>query len=75
MVASLVLKYDENGDMHDQECHMHNAACQGWTIRGAVISDLEADNQQAADADTTAANAQAVGEDNVEAARLRTLAD
>ena len=28
MVASLILIRDNNGDLHDQEGHLHNAACQ-----------------------------------------------
>ena len=28
MVATLVLVLDENGDLHDQDGHLHNAACQ-----------------------------------------------
>ena len=65
MVATLVLMRDKNGNLHDQEGYLRNAECQRLDDHGAVIPD----------ADTTAANAQAVGDDNVHAARPRTLAD
>ena len=67
MVETLFLVRDENGDLHDQEGHLRNAPGRRLDDQRAVISDL--------DADATAADAQAVGDDNVQAARPRTLAD
>ena len=66
MVVTLVLVRNENGDMHDQEGHLRNAADQMLDDQRAVIPDH--------DADATAANAQAVG-DEAQAARPKTLAD
>ena len=61
MVATIVLIQDANGDLHDQEGHLRNAAGQKLVDQGAVILDTDADN----------AAAQAVDE----AVRLRTLTD
>ena len=66
MVVTLVLVRNENGDMHDQEGHLRNAAGQMLDDQRAVIPDH--------DADAAAANAQAVG-DEAQAARPKTLAD
>ncbi|WZY93433.1 hypothetical protein YC2023_065762 [Brassica napus] len=61
MVATTVLIQDATGNLHDQEDHLRNAACQKIDDQGDVIHDT--------DTDITAA--QAVEE----AARPRTLAD
>ena len=62
MVATLILERDENGDLHDQERHLRNAACQRLDDRRAVIPDQDED---------IAAAAQAIED----AARTRTLTD
>ena len=62
MVATLVLVRDENGDLHDQEDHLRNAAGQRIDTQGAVIPEPDTDATRAA---------QPVDE----AARPRTLAD
>ncbi|KAL0678014.1 hypothetical protein Bca4012_005995 [Brassica carinata] len=36
MVATLILVRDENGDLHDQEGHLRNAAVQFYTNRSAI---------------------------------------
>ena len=73
MVATLVLIRDEIGDLHDQDGHLCNAACQRLDDHGAIIPDPEAANQQAADVENAAANTQA--EENVQATLPRSLAD
>lgn len=67
MVTTLVLIHDENVNLHDHDSHLCNAACQRIDDHGTVIPDPDVDN--------TAANAQAVADDIVQAARPRTLAD
>ena len=61
MVATLVLIHDATGNLHDQEGHLRNAACQRINDQGTVIPHTDAD----------IAAAQAVDE----ATRPRTLAD
>ena len=39
MVANLILERDENGDLHDQEDHLRNAAGHRLDYQRAVISD------------------------------------
>ena len=75
MVATLVLIHDVNGDLHDQDGHLRNAACQRLDDLGAVIPDLEASNLPTANAENVAANARAIAEENVQAARPRSLVD
>ena len=62
MVAKIIQESDENGDLHDQEGHMRNAAGQRLDYQRAVIIDQD---------DDIAAVAQAVDD----AARPKTLAD
>ncbi|KAL0644183.1 hypothetical protein Bca4012_042473 [Brassica carinata] len=59
MVATLVLILDENGDIHDKDGHLRNAA---------------ANNPQAANAENVAVNDRAVAKENFQAARPRTYA-
>ncbi|KAF2607745.1 hypothetical protein F2Q68_00043034 [Brassica cretica] len=47
MVATIVLIQDATGNLHDQEGHLRNAACQKIDDQGDVIRDIAAD--QAAD--------------------------
>ena len=70
-----MLIWDENGDLHDQDGHLYNAACQRLDDHRAIIPDPEADNQQAADVENAAANAQAVAEENVQVSIPRSLAE
>nr|VDD61569.1 unnamed protein product [Brassica oleracea] len=58
MVATLVLIHDVNGDLHDQDGHLRNAA---------------SSNLPTANAENVAANARAIAEENVQAARPRSL--
>ncbi|KAF3567048.1 hypothetical protein DY000_02016126 [Brassica cretica] len=37
MVATLILVRDDNGDLHDQKVHLHNAAGQRIDAQGAAI--------------------------------------
>ena len=46
MVATLILVRAENGDLHDQEGHLRNAACQRLDDQRAVIPDQDADMLQ-----------------------------
>ncbi|WZZ44738.1 hypothetical protein YC2023_040997 [Brassica napus] len=62
MVATLILVRDDKGNLHDQEGHLHNAACQKIDAQGAAISE--------SDTDATGATLPVD-----EAARTRTLAD
>ena len=62
MVATLILVRNDNGDLHDQEGHLRNAARQRIDAQGAVIFEPNTDATGAA---------QPVDE----AARPRTLAD
>ena len=64
---TLVLMRGENGDIHEKEGHLRNAAGQRLDDQRAVLPDI--------DADATAADAQVVGNDNVQAALPKTLAD
>ena len=43
MVGTIILENDENGDLHDQEGHMRNAACQRLDYQRAVILDQDDD--------------------------------
>ncbi|KAF3538288.1 hypothetical protein F2Q69_00022430 [Brassica cretica] len=61
MVATIVLIQDATGNLHDQEDHQRNAACQKIDDQGAVIHDTDVD----------IAASQAVDE----AGRPRTLVD
>ena len=70
MVATLVLIRDENGDMHDPEGHLRNAAGQRLDDQGAIISDPEAVVLEAGNA---AANSYDAFAENTQAARHRTL--
>ncbi|KAF2619009.1 hypothetical protein F2Q68_00039524 [Brassica cretica] len=62
MVATLILEQDENGYLHDQEGHLHNAVGQRLDDQRAVIPDQDAE-------------APAVAQVVDEAARPRTLDD
>ena len=62
MVATLVLVRDENGDLHDQEGHLRNAAGQRIDVQGTVIPEPDTD-------------ATGVPQPVDEAVRPRTLAD
>ena len=62
MVATLILVRDEKGDLHDQECHLRNAACQRIDAQGVPIPESDTD---------TTGNTLPIDE----AARPRTLAD
>ncbi|KAF3529649.1 hypothetical protein DY000_02042897 [Brassica cretica] len=42
MVAPLILFRDNNGDLHDQEGHLCNAACQRRDAQGAAIPEPDA---------------------------------
>ncbi|KAF2605854.1 hypothetical protein F2Q68_00044630 [Brassica cretica] len=75
MVATLVLIHDVNGDLHDEDGHLRNAACQRLDDLGAVIPDPKASNLPTANAENVAANARAIAEENVQAARPRSLVD
>ncbi|KAF3522496.1 hypothetical protein F2Q69_00047517 [Brassica cretica] len=44
MVAPLILVRDNNGDLHDQEGHLRNAACQRIYAQGAAIPKPDAIN-------------------------------
>ncbi|KAF3587225.1 hypothetical protein F2Q69_00029623 [Brassica cretica] len=48
MVATLVLVRDENGDLHDQEVHLRNAASQRIYAQGTVIPEPDTDATEAA---------------------------
>ena len=61
MVATIVLIQNANGDLHDQEGHLHNAGGQKIDDQGDVIPDTDSNNTAA----------QAVDE----AVRPRTLAN
>ena len=61
MVAAIVLIQNVNGDMHDQDGHLRNAAGQKLDYQGAAIHDTDADS----------AAAQAVDDD----VRQKTLAN
>ena len=62
MVAPLILVRDNNGDLHDQEGHLRNAAGQRIDAQGAAIPEPDA---------TTTGTTLPVDE----AAKPRTLAD
>ena len=47
MVATFVLVRDENGDQHDQEGHLRNAACQRKDAQGDVIPEPDTDATRA----------------------------
>ena len=42
MVATLILRQDENGDLRDQEGHLRNAAGQKLDAQGTVINEPDA---------------------------------
>ena len=42
MVATLILVRDNNGDLHDQEGHLRNAAGQRIGVQGAAIPESDA---------------------------------
>jgi len=48
MVATLVLVRDENGDLHDLEGHLRNAAGQRIDAQGTVIHEPDTDATRAA---------------------------
>ena len=50
MVATLILEWDENGDLHDQEGLLRNAASQRLDDQRAVIHDQDDDIVAAAQA-------------------------
>ena len=75
MVATLVLIQDENGNLHDPDDHLRYEVGHRLDDQEPVIPDLEAVNLQAANVENAAANAQAVAEEKVQAARPRTLTD
>ena len=68
MVATLGLIQDGNWELH-------NASGQRLDDQGVVISDHEAANLPNANAENAGANAHAVAEENVQAARPISLAD
>ena len=43
MVANLILVWDDNGDLHDQESHLRNEAGQRIDAQGAVIPEPNTD--------------------------------
>ena len=42
MVATVILRQDENGDLYDQDCHMRNATGHKLHAQGNVIPDDDA---------------------------------
>ena len=42
MVAIVILRQDENGNMYDQDGHLRNAAGQKLDAQGNVIPDADA---------------------------------
>ena len=42
MVAVVILKQDENGNLYDQDGHLRNATCQKLDAQGTIIPDADA---------------------------------
>ncbi|KAF8084350.1 hypothetical protein N665_0721s0007 [Sinapis alba] len=69
MVVTLILIRDENGDLHDLDGHLCNAAGQKIDDQGTIIPNAEAE-ADAAEADAAEAQPEAIAQ-----AAQRTLAD
>ena len=42
MVAIVILRQDENGNLYDQDGHLRNATCQKLDAQGTIIPDADA---------------------------------